>query len=57
MSTDIAAAFDVPIEQVEPQIRSVVSRFRKANLLIATGSAANDGRYVPDRTEGTPGAP
>jgi PqqD family protein of HPr-rel-A system len=47
MSSDIAEAFGVPIEQVEPQVRTLVRRFRKARLLA----------YVSDRTEATRGEP
>ena len=57
MSTEIAVAFEEPIEVVEPQVRSLVGRFRDAKLLIPGGSASNGGRYVPNRKEGTPGAP
>jgi hypothetical protein len=43
MSTEIAEAFDVPLEQVEPQVRTLVRRLRRAKLLAR----------VPDRTERT----
>ncbi len=47
ISTEIAEAFDVPIEQVEPEVRTLVRRFRQAKLVA----------YVSDRTQGTPKAP
>ena len=47
MSAEIAEAFGVPIEQVEPQVRTLVRQLRRAKLLA----------YVPNRTEGTPEEP
>jgi len=47
MSADIAAAFGVPIEQVGPQIQTLVRQLRRANLL----------SYVPNRTQRTPEEP
>lgn len=47
MAEDISDAFGVPVEDVEPQIRSTVRRFRKANLLrparVVAGSEAMAG--------------
>jgi hypothetical protein len=36
---DISAAFAVPLEEVEPQIRGLLRRFRKAKLLEPSSSA------------------
>jgi hypothetical protein len=43
MSAEIAAAFGVPTEQVEPQVRTLIERFDQAELLAR----------VPDRTRDT----
>jgi PqqD family protein of HPr-rel-A system len=52
LSADLARAFGAPLEDVEPQVRTLVRQFRKANLL-------EPGRFEPsasDLTEPTPGA-
>jgi PqqD family protein of HPr-rel-A system len=52
LSTDLSQAFGAPLEEVEPQVRTLVRQFRKANLL-------EPGRSEPsasDRTETTPEA-
>ena len=40
MAEDISLAFGVPTEEVEPQIRSLVRRFRRSDLLTASRSRA-----------------
>jgi PqqD family protein of HPr-rel-A system len=35
MSVDIAEAFGVPVEEVEPQVRRLIRQFRKADLLVS----------------------
>ena len=35
MATEISEAFGVPLEEVEPQVRSLVRQFRKASLLVS----------------------
>ncbi len=52
MAADISAAFDVPVHEVEPEVRALIRRFRKVQLLEPNGRG-----YVSDRTEGTPEAP
>ena len=47
ISAEIADVFDVPVDQVEPEVRTLVRRLRRAKLLA----------YVPDRTQGTPEEP
>jgi hypothetical protein len=51
MSIDVSEAFGVPLEEVEPQIRTLIRSFRKVRLLVPS---VNGRHYVPDRTEGTP---
>ena len=53
MSVDIADAFGVPVEEVEPQVRGLIRRFRKVGLL----EGAQRSGYASDRTERTPAAP
>ncbi|MEO8424607.1 MAG: PqqD family protein [Actinomycetota bacterium] len=36
MSADLAEAFGVPIEEVEPQVRTLVRELRKAQLLVSS---------------------
>ena len=38
MSGDIAAAFGVPLQEVEPQVRTLIRQLRKAKLLEPNGS-------------------
>lgn len=55
ISTDISVAFGAPIEEVEPQVRTLIRRFRKVKLLVPNGSAAQEGSPSARRTEGTQG--
>lgn len=61
MASDISQVFGVPIEDVERQVRTLIRRLRKANLLApsASGNGSDEGNhaYVLHRTEGTPQAP
>ena len=41
MADDIAGAFGVPSEEVEPQIRALLRQFRKAGLLEPTSNGAS----------------
>jgi PqqD family protein of HPr-rel-A system len=34
LAEDLADAFDVPVKEVEPQVRTLVGQFRRANLLV-----------------------
>jgi PqqD family protein of HPr-rel-A system len=43
MAGDISTAFGVPVEEVEPQIRTVLRRFRRANLLEPSSNTARNG--------------
>ena len=52
ISTDISEAFGAPIEEVEPQVRTLIRRFRKVRLLLPSGSAKN-GRPSARRRKGT----
>ena len=52
MAEDISAVFGVPVNQVEPEVRALIRRFRKIDLL-----ETRERHYASDRTEGTPGAP
>jgi PqqD family protein of HPr-rel-A system len=52
MAADLSAVFDVPVDQVEPEVRALIRRFRKVDLL-----ETRERHYASDRTEGTPGAP
>ena len=52
MAADISEVFGVPLHEVEPQVRALIRRFRKVQLLEPNGR-----RYVSDRTEGTPEEP
>jgi hypothetical protein len=52
MASDISAVFEVPLQEVEPEVRAVIRRFRKAQLLESPAS-----HYALNRTEGTPEAP
>ena len=52
MASDISAVFEVPLQEVEPEVRAVIRRFRKVQLLEPTRR-----RYVSDRMEGTPETP
>lgn len=52
MAADLSAVFEVPREEVEPEVRALVRRFRKVQLLEPSG-----GSYVLDRTEGALEAP
>lgn len=52
MAADLSAAFDVPVQVVEPEVRALIRRFRKVQLLEPNGHG-----YVSNRTEATPGAP
>jgi Coenzyme PQQ synthesis protein D (PqqD) len=52
MAADLSAVFEVPLDEVEPEVRAAVRRFRKVQLLEPSGR-----HYAFDRTEGTPVAP
>lgn len=52
MAADLSAVFEVPVHEVEPEVRALIRRFRKVELLEPSGRP-----YVSDRTEGTPQAP
>jgi PqqD family protein of HPr-rel-A system len=52
MAADLSAVFEVPLHEVEPEVRALIRRFRKVQLLELTGSS-----YVSDRMEGTPETP
>jgi hypothetical protein len=52
MAADLSAVFEVPLNEVEPEVRALIRRFRKVQLLEPNGH-----RYVSDRMEGTPEAP
>lgn len=52
MAADISAVFEVPVHEVEPEVRALIRRFRKVDLL-----ETRERQYVSRRTEGTPGAP
>ena len=56
ISNDISEAFGAPIEEVEPQVRTLIRRFRKVKLLVPSDSV-RDGRRPPRRTEGTSDQP
>ena len=49
MASDISAVFEVPLQEVEPEVRAVIRRFRRVQLLEPTGRP-----YVSNRTESTP---
>jgi PqqD family protein of HPr-rel-A system len=54
ISMDISEAFGAPIEEVEPQVRRLIRRFRKVRLLLPSGgSATQEGRRSPRRRKGT----
>ncbi len=48
ISSDIAQAFKVPVGEVEPQVRSLVRRFRKSGLLTTNSTLARTGRLLDD---------
>ena len=52
MAADLSSVFEVPLHEVEPEVRALIRRFRKVQLLELTGSS-----YVSDRMEGTPETP
>jgi len=52
MAEDLSSAFDVPVAVVEPEVRALIRRFRKVQLLQPNGRG-----YDSDRREGTPEAP
>lgn len=52
MAMDLSTVFEVPLHEVEPEVRAVIRRFRKVRLLEPNGH-----HYVPGRMEGTPEAP
>lgn len=43
LSRDISRAFGVPLDEVEPQVRTVVRRFRRAGLLRPAAAARREG--------------
>ena len=49
MSAEISEAFEVPADEVETQVRTLIRRFRKANLL--TPSASGYVRVVSEHTD------
>jgi PqqD family protein of HPr-rel-A system len=52
MAADLSAVFGVPVHEVEPQVRALIRRFRKVDLL-----ETRERHYVSDRMEGTPEEP
>lgn len=52
MAADLSAVFAVPVHEIEPEVRALIRRFRKVELLEPSGRP-----YDSDRTEGTPQAP
>jgi PqqD family protein of HPr-rel-A system len=53
ISIDISEAFGAPIEEVEPQVRALIRRFRRVRLLMPSGSGAREGRTSARRRKGT----
>jgi PqqD family protein of HPr-rel-A system len=43
LAADLADAFDIPSDRVEPDIRSLLRQLRRADLLEPPRGAANDG--------------
>jgi len=52
MAADLSAGFAVPRDELEPEVRALVRRFRKVQLLEPPGH-----HYAVDRTKGTPETP
>jgi PqqD family protein of HPr-rel-A system len=53
ISTDISQAYGAPIDEVEPQVRSLIRSFRKVKILVPSGSVVRDGARPSRRTKGT----
>lgn len=48
MAADLSSVFEVPLHEVEPEVRALIRRFRKVQLL-----EPRDGHDVSNHVEGT----
>lgn len=48
MAADLSSVFEVPLHEVEPEVRALIRRFRKVQLL-----EPRDGHHVSNHVEGT----